>query len=264
LKDFLKNKTKQGSVCAFFAMLVAMCLVGSYYLQYSQDLYWIKLFTYAMLFLCSTYVFASSVILKQNEEKLASLGLMIVLFFSFTENVFWIIKRAEWRMTAEAISLAFKAFGVITMIDVITFKKSLITKWWYILSGIILLLIPAVLKSLPLNITALTGSFLANNITAINVVFSSIVAVFGLFALILSVLQIIKKKYEFVAWSSLFYSLSVFMYGIFGVLRQVGTDAVQWSKNTAMLFELGVMLLLLAIVNYRKSSAEPKNVKKRK
>lgn len=264
MKDFLKNKTKQGSVCAFFAMLVTMCLVGSYYLQYSQDLYWIKLFTYAMLFLCSTYVFASSVILKEKEEKLASLGLMIVLFFSFAENVFWIIKRAEWRMTAEAISLAFKAFGVVTMIDVVALKKNFITKWWYILSGIVLLLVPAVLKSMPLNITALTGSFLANNITVINVVFNTAVAVFGLFTLLLSVLQIIKKKYEFVAWSSFLYSLSVFLLGVFGVLRQIGIDAVQWSKNTLMLFELGVMLLLIAIVNFRKTLAEPKNVKKLK
>lgn len=262
MKEFLKSKEKQGSVCAFFAMLVAMCLVGSYYLQYSQDLYWVKMFTDLLLIVCGIYVFASSAALKEKEEKYAAFGLVVVLFFVLIESIFGVIKRAEWRMTAEAVSLAFKTFGTFTMLDVVLFKTNFIKKWWYVLSSVILLLIPAILKSLPLNVNAFSNGFLAENISTITILFNAIVAVFGLVALVLAVIQIIKKNCTFAASASLCYSLSVVLYGTFGILRQVGVNAVQWSKNTAILFELGTIMIFIAIVNFRKFT--PNKVSKKK
>ena len=261
MKEFFNSKERQVGVCAFFTMLVAMCMIGSYYLQYSQDLYWVKLFTNIVLLLCSGYVFTSSAMLNEKNEKYAALGLFIVIFFALVESVFGIIKRADWRMAAEAITMAVKAFGVITMLDVITFKKNLIKKWWYILTACILLLTPAVLKALSLNVLAerVTTEFFS----AVNLILNGFVGLFGLGALVLAVVQIIKKNNTFIAWSSGCYSLSVFLYGALGILKKIGLDTESFFKMTTMIFEAGVILLLISIINYNKPVAK-KISKKRK
>lgn len=246
------NKEKQGSVCAFFAMLLSMCIVGSYYLQYSQDLYWVKLFTYAIMILCGGYLFASSIARKDNVEAAATLGLLLVFIFSELESMFWLTRRADWRKMAEAISLAFKAFGSFTMIDILVFNCTFVKKLWYIVMSVILLLVPAILKSLPIVVTSLTNSFLAENISLLNIVFNLCVVLYGSVVIIISLIKIIRKDSTFAIYASLCYALSVFLYGAFGVLRQLGYDAVQWSKNTAIVFEIGAMMLLIAIVNYNK------------
>ena len=250
MRDFLKNKEKQSSVCGFFAMLLAMCVVGSYYLQYSHDLYWVKLLTYAILTLCSGYVFASSLLRKDTVETIAALGLMLVLLFSEIESVFWLTKRADWRKTAEAIALAFKAFGTFTLIDILVFNRAFIKKVPYIVTSAVLLFVTAIVKSLPIIFTSLTTGFLAENISILNTFFYIVVTLYGLSAIVLGIIQIIKKNNKFNIWASMCYSLSVFMLGVFGVLRQLGYDAVQLSKNTAILFEIGSMMLIIAVVNY--------------
>lgn len=262
MKNFLAIKEKQASVCGFFAMIIAMCFVGSYYLQYSQDLYWVKLFTDICLIICGVYVFASSCVRNDKIETSAAACIIIILFFAFLENVFWLIKRAEWRMTAEAISLAFKSFGVTIMLDEITIKKSLVKKWWYILSSVILLLLPAVLKSLPLLVDTLSTSVSEEKIALITIAFNGAVLLYGLFALVVAIIAIVKKNNALVAWSSACYSLSVVLFGLFGILRQAGINAAQWSKNTAVVFELGIILLLVSIANYGKHSN--KSIKTRK
>lgn len=252
LKEFLKNKEKQGGICAFFAMLLAMCVVGSYYLQYSQDLYWVKLFTYAIMILCGGYVFASSVVRKDTFEATAMFGLLLALVFAEIESVFWLTRRADLRKAAEALSLAFKAAATFTLIDVLVIKSALIKKVWYIIVSVVTLLIPAIVKSLPLVVTSLVDGFLAENISILNIIFNAFVIIFGLAAIVLCFIKIAKKEGTFAVYASMCYALSIFLYGAFGLLRQIGYDAVQWSKNTSILFEIGAMMLIIAIVNYNK------------
>ncbi len=65
VRELFTDKSKEKGICAFFTMLLAMCMVGSYYLQFSRDIYWVKLVTYVVLLICSVYVLVFSV---KNKE----------------------------------------------------------------------------------------------------------------------------------------------------------------------------------------------------
>lgn len=251
MREFLKDKSRESGVCAFFTMLLAMCVVGSYYLQYSGDLYWVKLFTYALLLICTVYVFVFACVNKEKDVKIAAGGFIAVFVLALLESIFGVMSRADFRIAAEAITIALKAALVFTLLDSLVLGGALIKKWWYVLLSVVLLLVPAVLKALPMLFTALSNGFLGNNITNITIVFNALVAAFGVAGIVFAAIQIAKKQYTYISWSALLYSLSVLMYGIFGILR-IYMNAEQWTKNTAMLFEVAAVLLILAMANLHK------------
>ncbi len=260
MRELLTEKNKEVGVCAFVTMLLAMCIVGSYYLQYTQDVYWIKLFTYVLLLLCSGYVLAFAWINKEQNVKSAVTGLIIAFVFALAESIFGVISRADLRIATEAITIAVKAALVFTLLDALVFGSALIKKWWYILLSVILLIIPALLKALPVLFTSLANSALGENITVITIVFYAFVGLFGIAGAVFAIIQIARKQYTFVSWSALLYSLSVLLYGIFGILR-IYMDAEQWTKNTAILFEVASILLILAAANQNKPAS--KKIKKK-
>lgn len=246
------DKKMEVSISAIFTMLLAMCMVGSYYLQYSSDIYWVKAFTYLLaLFFCG-YVFTYSILNKEKDEKYASLGLLLSVIFALTENIFGIISRADLRIGFEAIAIALKAFAAFTLIDVLVLKKNLIKKWWYILIGIVLLVVPAILKGLPMNVASLSAVFTADHIRIVTLILCGSVLLFGVFALVCSVIGIVKKTNSFACWSALVYDVSLILYGLFGILRVLGIDAEQATRNSALAYELGLILLLLAAINLKK------------
>lgn len=259
-KLFCDKKTEI-SVCAVFTMLLAMCMVGSYYLQYSSDIYWVKSFSFVFLIVFSLYVFIFSAINKEKNEKLASLGLLIATFFGLAENITGLLSRADIRVALEAIALAFKAFTVFTLLDVLVFKTNLLKKWWYYLIGFVLLLVPALFKALPMISTYLSSVITADQIKLFTCIFNIIVVIFALTAIVVSVIAIIKKIQPFSCWSALTYSVSVLLYGLFGFLRAVGINAEQATRNTSIVFELGTVLLLLAIINLNKPVQKKTNRK---
>lgn len=263
MTKLFSDKKTEISVCAIFTMLLAMCMVGSYYLQYSSDIYWVKSFSYVLLLLFSLYVFVFSMLNKEKNEKFASLGLLIATVFALTENVMGLLSRADLRVAFEAIALAFKAFVVFTLLDVLVFKTNLLKKWWYYLIGLVLLLVPAMFKALPMISAYLSSVITADQIKLFTCIFNIVVSVFALTALVISVIAIIKKVQPFSCWSALIYNISVLLYGIFGLLRALGINAEQATRNTAIAFELGTVLLLLAIINLNKP-VEKKSNKKHK
>lgn len=254
MKEFFKDKSKASGMCAFFAMIVAMCIVSSYYLQYSSDIYWVKLFTYGILLVCGACLLAFSVVNKEKTEKNALISLIVILVFAIFESIAGVMGRADLRVSAEAIAFAAKAFGSFIMLDAVTFKTNLMKKWWYILIGVILLLVPAILKTLSLCVTSLSTGFIANNIEYINIIMFSAGVLFGLVAFVFSVIKIVKKQDTNVAWATLIYDLSIVLFGVFGALRILGFNLSQWSRNTAMLFEVAVVVMYIIISTYTKTT----------
>lgn len=257
------DKKTEISLSAIFTMLLAMCMVGSYYLQYSSDIYWVKAFTYFLSLLICGYVFTYSIVNKEKDEKYASLGLLLTVIFALTENIFGILSRADLRIGFEAIAIAFKGFIAFTIIDILVLKTSLIKKWWYILIGVILLFVPAILKGLPMNVASLSAVFTADHIRIITLTFCGAVSVFGICGFICSVIGIAKKINNFACWSALIYDISVILYGLFGILRVLGIDAEQATRNSALVYELGLILLLLATINLNKPAQKLPNKKHR-
>lgn len=247
------DKKTEVSMSAIFTMLIAMCMVGSYYLQYSSDIYWIKAFTYLVSLIFCGYIFIYSLINKEKQETYASLALLLSIIFALTENIFGILSRADLRIAFEALAIALKGFAAFTIIDALVLKANLIKKWWYILLGVILLFIPAVLKGLPMNIASLSSVFTADHIKIITLTFCGAVSAFGIVALICSVVGVVKKINTFASWSALIYDISVILYGLFGILRVLGVNAEQATRNTALVFELGLILLLISAINLNKS-----------
>ncbi len=257
------DKKTEVSLSAIFTMLLAMCMVGSYYLQYSSDIYWVKAFTYFLSVLFCGYVFTYSIVNKEKDEKFAALGLLLTVIFALTENIFGILSRADLRIGFEAIAIAFKGFAAITLVDTLVLKTNLIKKWWYILAGIILLLVPAVLKGLPMNVAAMSAIFTADHIRVITLSLCGAVFAFGILGLVCSVIGIVKKTNSFACWSALIYDISVILYGLFGILRVLGVDAEQATRNSALVYELGLILLLLASINLNKPAQKLPNKKHR-
>ncbi len=257
------DKNTEVSLSAIFTMLLAMCMVGSYYLQYSSDIYWIKAFTYILSLSFCGYVLIYSLLNKEKDEKYASLGLLLTVIFALTENIFGILSRADLRIGFEAIAIAFKGFVAFTLVDTIVLKMNLIKKWWYILIGIILLLVPAILKGLPMNVATMSAVFTADHIRVITLSLCGAVLAFGVFGLVCSVIGIVKKTNQFACWSALIYDISVILYGLFGILRVLGIDAEQATRNSAIVYEFGLILLLLATINLNKPAQKFPNKKHR-
>lgn len=262
MKELLYDKSRQTGVCTFFAMILSMCLVGSYYMQYTNDLYWVKLFTYSLLLLCAVYMLISSALQNRAVEKEIMISVLIILSAALIESIFGIIRRVEWRKAAEDIVLFVKATGVFVTYRIFNHEKNCIKRWIYLLISALLMLVPAIFKSIPLNISALSSGFLADNLIFISVIFYSVVILYGVLSAVPALIRIIKKKETFASWSVLIYDLSIILFGFFKILRLFGKNFEQASKNTAILFEVAIIMLMLSVAEYNKP--KPKKSTKRK
>lgn len=260
VRELFTDKSKEKGICAFFTMLLAMCMVGSYYLQFSRDIYWVKLVTYVVLLICSVYVLVFSVKNKEKNAKSVAIGLTVLFGLSVVESIFGVLSRVDFRNAAEAAVIAVKAAFVFLLIDTTVLHKNMMKTPWYIALSAVLLLVPAILRILPICFSAMTNSALGQNVQLVIKIEHAIVALFGLAGVVFAIVSLARKQNTFVCWSSLLYGLSVLMYGVFGYLS-LYFNTNQWTLNTAMLFELSSILLILGAVN--EYAPAPKKVKKK-
>lgn len=230
----MKDTSKLISITTTCAMLVIMACVGLYYMQYDYDaVSYIKAFAYLVLTVSS----AIALVFVKNEHgrrglAFASLAFSVIMLAS---SVFALIpSTGNYSLFLTYLAMAFFAPFALSFVAKKVTGKDLFEK--VIIKGILLFLSVAAVVLFALVPAVWTKTILS--------VFAIIWALILIAGSVFSIINIIKKKDEFINWTYLFFALP---YAATYVQLVINTN--KYVKTCAGIAMMALALLIVALVN---------------
>ena len=137
MNNLLQNKKNEINICTFISFVVAIGIIGSYFVIFQlgnlqKDLSAMKLITYIPLFLLGMYSFVFSVKNKEAGVKSSLFGVMFISLLFAVESFFGVMTTdLNGRMIFKFLAEAFSAVFVFMLLDSFRMTKVMVCRVWY-------------------------------------------------------------------------------------------------------------------------------------
>ena len=206
MKKLLNTKSSVMSFTVLCAVLITLCAVSLYYMQYDiTAINWIYVVIYSILFISALSI--TSILKNQKEKHLLSIGLVVYNFINLIGSTIFALTSTNYFIIINAAAISFFAVFSLSYTDSLAVKKSFNSSIIYNIIVPCIFIIPSIIS---FTIKSQTNNMLA-------IIYFETVILFGI-SIILSVLNIIKQKHLFFSWTYFLFSLGVFLSNLLNIL----------------------------------------------
>ncbi len=236
MKNFFGNRKNIMSVSTVFVVLITMIAVTHYYLQYDRvGTAWALTLGYGFLFIQSviTLIYGSlnkksNITLLGAEFVVLSLIMLVYCILNLV-TVFSAVYFHRAGLMLPLVLIPAYADGVLS-------EKSLLKKWIYV--------IPAAVVAIAVTVfVCISQASIIATSNAAHKIYYVVGALFCIFGLVLSVLNLLKKKNEFFAWSLAAYSFLGLVMFILKVFEKISL-----AEKFLSLQNLGAAIMLISVL----------------
>lgn len=273
MNKLLQNKKLEINICTFISFVVAIGIIGSYFVIFQlgnlqKDLSTMKLITYIPLFLLSVYSFVFSVKNKENGVKSVLLGIMAISLLVIVESFFGALSTdLNGRMIFKFLGEAFSAIFVFMLMDSFYLTKAMVCRVWYWILSCVCLILPAIF--ICLYWLESTREYVMEGYVLSIYTLHSAVLVYALIAIVLDSIILVKKNAvqisKFAIWSNFVYAVALACFSLLSILNIVfqGSGWVHLVDALRLLSDVGLLMILIASVK-KYDINTTKTIKKRK
>ena len=206
MKAILNNKSSVMSFTVVCAVIITLCAVSLYYMQYDiLATCWIYVFIYTILFLSTLSI--TFILKKQKEKYLLSIGLVVYNFTNLIGSIIFALTSTNYFIIISAAAIAFFAVFSLSYTDLLATKKTLNSSILYNVIIPCVFIIPSIIS---FTIKSQTNNMLT-------IIYFETVILFSV-SIILSTLNIIKQKHSCFSRTYFLFSIGVFLYNLLNML----------------------------------------------